>query len=308
MCALSFTACGSEPSARAPRAPDPAMLLPRDADVVVRVDLARVRQELGAELTRSVSLTWLSEQAEQGAGALLGAALDRATLAWLALDLDGGGAPRRALLLRGHFATLDPEAAGFRASAPTRGLRSFELASGPHGGGALVRLHRVGDESAVFTDREGLREPKLTREAPLWPPDRGVISVAWSPRIVMGELERFPRIASYLGSAEAALAYADPSSTGLELQVELTYAEVEAAEAARQVVGGLLAALATNECAPGELARASSSARLDRVVSVEAHVDRERVARLYDCVLGGACCPGRASATTSATNTNQSAP
>jgi hypothetical protein len=307
-CAV-LPACVAEPVPQVRPAPGPLQpfaALPARFDLVLRLDLERLRNELGGPLLRRVLLATLLSDADTPANALLGAALERADLSLIGVELGPSLASAdKVVALRGHFSSIDLGPHWAPVSAEESAIEAFDCDLS-QARGALTRLYRLEDELVVFAPRSQAAEVerRLARGGPegLHPPDRGVVSLALRPAaFVASYLGRYPRLASFLGSARAASAYADPDSSGLAAALEIEFESSAAAAEASEVFTQLLREIGARGCALGDLASATTSAYTERVVSLEAKVDRSRVGRLYGCLLNGACCPEPPAPVSSAT-------
>lgn len=302
-------ACVSERPPSVPPTPGPlapSAALPDSSDLVLRLDLERLRGELGAELLRRVLVATLVSEVDAPANTLLAAAVDRADLGLVGFALGSSLASSdKVLVLRGHFASLDPGARWAPLSADQGALEAFD-ADVPDSAGSFTRAYRLEDELVVLAPRSeaGAIERRLAggaREG-LHPPDRGVLSLAVRPEaFVSSYLGRYPTLGGYLSAARAARAYADPDSAGLRALVELDFASNEAAAEASEVFTQLLSGIAAKGCAFGDLAGVTTTTHTESTVSLEARVERASVGALYGCVLNGACCPDPAAPAASAT-------
>jgi hypothetical protein len=312
--ALLATACGVSacvqerpPSVRpAPGSLVPSAALPDSSELVLRLDLERLRGELGPELLRRVLVATLVSEADAPASTLLAAAVDRADLGLLGLELGPSLASSdKVLVLRGHFASLEPGARWSPLSPDQGALEAFD-ADVPDSAGAFTRAYRLEDELVVLAPRAEASaiERRLAgagRDG-LHPPDRGVLSLALRPEAFVARyLGRYPTLGGYLSRARAARAYADPDSSGLRALVELDFASTEAAAEAREVFARLLSGIGAKGCAFGDLARVTKATHSELTVSLEARVERASVGALYGCLLNGVCCPEPAAPVSSAT-------
>lgn len=302
-------ACVSErpPSVRpAPGPLSPSAALPDSSDLVLRLDLERLRGELGAELLRRVLVATLVNDADAPSNNLLAAAVDRADLGLLGLELGSSlTSSSKVVVLRGHFGSLDPDAHWSPLSPDQSALEAFD-ADAADSAGALTRAYRLDDELFVLAPRTEATaiERGLAgagREG-LYPPDRGLLSLALRPQaFVETFLGRYPTLGGYLSGARAARAYADPDSSGLRAQVELEFSSNESAAEASEVFAQLLRGIGAKGCAFGDLARVTTATHSERTVSLQASVPRASVGGLYGCLLTGACCPEPAVPVSSAT-------
>jgi hypothetical protein len=284
----------------------PSAALPDSYDLVLRLDLERLRAELGAELLRRVLVATLVSELDAPANTLLAAAVDRADLGLLGVELGPSLASSdKVLVLRGHFASLDPGARWSPLSADQGTLEGFD-ADVPDSAGAFTRAYRLEDELMVLAPRAeaGAIERRLAGAGHegLHPPDRGVLSLAVRPDVFVARyLGRYPTLGGYLSAAHAARAYADPDSSGLRALIELDFASTEAAAEASEIFAQLLSGIGARGCAFGDLARVTKATHTELTVSLEARVERASVGALYGCLLNGACCPEPVASAPSAT-------
>lgn len=241
-------ACGPErvpaPEAPAPSLVDPGDAIPGDLDVAVRVDLARVRQVVGAELFESVRGRVASARtgADAGGERLLADALAASDTVWIAFR--PGLAPDltdNVLILRGNFARIDPRSYG----AEPRWRRPQDLGGGwrlyerdtPRARTLPARLYARDDSILVFVSTAEIDsvERSLERrmgDARVEPAAEGVVSVeARAPALAELLLARAPAAARLLRRGSKLSAHADLSATGLRAELEL---ELDSAEGARE--------------------------------------------------------------------------
>jgi hypothetical protein len=295
------------PSAPPPRAPLlPSAAVPDSADLVLRLDLERLRGELGSELLRRVLVATLVSEPTAPSSSLLGTAVDSADLSLVGLELGTSlGSASKVVVLRGHFGGLDPDPRWSPLSPEQSALEAFD-ADAADGPGALTRAYRLEDELLVLAPRREAAaiERRLAGggHEGLHPPDRGILSLALRPEaFVASYLGRYPTLAGYLSGARSATAYADPDSSGLRAALEIEFDTSEAAARASDVFAQLLRGIGAKGCAFGELARATQATYTERTVSLQASVERSQVGGLYGCLLNGVCCPEPAAPAPSAT-------
>jgi hypothetical protein len=261
------------PPPRAPTLALPGDALPPDLDLVVRVDLARVRAALGAEglalLRRGASTALVTD----ASGAILQSALEQADTALLALrpELIPGEADN-VLVLEGHFAELGLERAlrdgGFSAPIDLGGdVRRFEH-PGRLGRSAAARVYAFGDERLVFVSTaeidsvEAVIERGLTPNQ-LKPKASGVFGFALRLRGVRTTLgQRFPLLAVAFGDAVHLDGSVEATDAGLALEVSLELPDAAGATRSADAFGRVRQALLATE---GKLAVAAEGAQATAV-------------------------------------------
>ncbi len=248
--ALAFTAaCG--PEVPAPKAPvrgkreilDPAEFFPADLDLVVRVDLGRMRAQLGP-LADVLAERALAESA--GEEALVSLAIARAKVVWIGLRAADAEAGDRVLVVEGDVEDLRPDPRTFRPVDPpiSDEIRSWER-TGPLRRAATARIHAFAGRVIAFVtpievdsvDRILAKGPDARRRDPS---AEGLISVDLRARRLPPSLERrFPSIASIIGGLDRARATAAMVGESLRVDAEITAVSGPAASKAE----GLLSAL-----------------------------------------------------------------
>ncbi len=266
-------AASRPPPPRAPTLALPSDALPPDLDLVVRVDLARVRAALGAEglaLVRRGASTALVTDAS---GAILEGALERADTALLALRPELiPGETDNVLVLEGHFADLGLEralrAGGFSAPVDLGGdVRRFEH-PGKLGRSAAARVYAFGDERLVFVSIaeidsvEAVVERGLTPNQ-LKPKASGVFGFALRLRGLRARLDRtFPLLAVAFGDAIHLEGSVESTDTGLALEMSLELPDAAGASRSADAFGRVRQAVLTTE---GKLAAVAEGAQATAV-------------------------------------------
>ncbi|MDX2052028.1 MAG: hypothetical protein SFV15_06535 [Polyangiaceae bacterium] len=225
--------------ASAPRIFDGLDFIPRDLDVVVRLDLEQIRLALGAHVLNQLRAQSTFGSTTPGA---LDSALDTARTAWLGFRpaastelLDS------VLVFSGRFARRELHTEAPKTWAPAEDL-----------GGLLRRYQRLGAVRRAEPARAYLRgddllafvsaveidsvERVLAQGADpdrLQPVARGLVSFALRPRALPMSLhQRAPKLAERLGRARRIRGAVDAEGDWLEAVVEIDFSsEVEAAEA-----------------------------------------------------------------------------
>jgi hypothetical protein len=259
------------PSAPALSAPNDA--IPPDLDLVVRVDLAKVRAALGPEGVAALRRGAASAAGADTGGDFFVRALAQADVACLALrpELVPGEADN-VLVLSGHFRDLDVEqslrkdgwsspldlgGAVFRYERPGKVSRSSALRAYEFGDEALVFVSPAEVDSVEAVLEHGLGPSALKPEA------RGVLSFAARLRGLRGRFgARYPSVARALADARRVEGTVDSTLNGLGLEVSLEFGSNDDASAAVGELERIRAALAGGE---GKMATVASSAKLEAV-------------------------------------------
>lgn len=268
-----LVACGGEP--RGARAPVPAPVLaqpsdaiPGDLDLVVRLDLGRIRQVLGADALRK-----LRERAGFGPDAehedaLIIDSLERADTAWLGLRL----AERRelvdsVLIVRGNFRDMDVRS--YRAEPGWSGQR--DLGGGwrcferePRRRSSPARAYARLDELFVFVTPAEIDSVERVlergiRDAHPTPPERGIVSLAARPHAFSAGLrQRAPAAARFLAKSERLEASADLAADRLKVEIAMTMEDEGSARRTADATGLLVLELIEQGAIPKLIARSLS--------------------------------------------------
>lgn len=275
LCALP--GCGSEVPQGGVRAPDskpvpppahfdPADLIPADLDLVVRVDVGRIRSALGPSATASLSDQTADEP-------LIATALERAKVAWIAVrvaDVDLGD---RLIVIEGDLAELTVDTTRYRtAPAPHPEVRAYERIGLMHRED-VAEILVIGQRAVVFVspvERDSVRRVlSRGRDAGRGDPAaEGLVSVDYRVARLSPRLERkFPSISALLAAVERVRATATLSDDGLVIESTL---QGESAAGARKA-GMFLQALRDNVEAPAlaELVGGIEIEQIDSVVRVD---------------------------------------
>jgi hypothetical protein len=244
---------------------DAKSALPPDLDLVVRVDLARVRSALGPSAVADLRRAAQSSSGLEGSDSLLGPLFEHADVLLvgvrprLATDLD------HVIVLEGRFDDFDPSKIRTeppwersidlggdvrrwdRRRAPPRGEPALAYAAGTR----LVVLASVAEiDSTERAVEEGESPGALS------PPSKGVISIAARMLPLAQALsERSPTLAGWLRSATKLEGSADLDIEGLRVDLAVQVDSPETAEKLKVAVEGLLELVATSRPALGALVR-----------------------------------------------------
>lgn len=207
---------------------EPGDLLPADLDLVVRVDLARLRSGLGAAALSALAARMPGEALLRDA--LLAA--DAVTVGLRADDLEAGD---RVVVVEGRLAedAALPDPARFTLRPPVvEQVRVWDrVAEDASPRERVMRVMRVGDEALVFvTAMEVDPTTRVLRAGPDelrgQPFAEGLVSLDWRPRPLRASLaRRFPSIAGVLRGLSRVRATASMGEAAIEIR-----AQVEAAD------------------------------------------------------------------------------
>ncbi len=270
---LAGCSASRPPPPRAPALSAPNDAVPPDLDLVIRVDLAKVRAALGPE-----GIAALRRGAASAAGAETGSdffvrALEHADVACLALrpELVPGEADN-VLVLGGHFHELDVEASlrkdGWSAPLDLGGAVFRYERPGKVSRSSALRAYEFGDEGLVFASPAEVDSVEAVLEHglapnPLKPEARGVLAFAARLRALRGGFgARYPSVARALGDARRVEGVVDSTASGLRLEVSLEFGSNDQAIAALGELERIRAALAQGE---GKMATVATSAKLEAV-------------------------------------------
>lgn len=301
---LALSACSAAAPAppAAPAIGGPVDAVPPDLDVVVRVDVAGVRDAIG-----STAFALLSARAKQSAAGmdpgserLIVDLLGRTDTLWLAfrpgLDADHTD---NVVVLRGRFEGLDPDT---YASSPAwqspsdlgGAWQEYERAR-PHARAAPARLFLHGNDLAVlvsWTEIDSVERviAGRTSSRALTPPESGSFSVAARVRSLAEPLRsRSAAAAQLLGDATTLQATLSLAATGLTARLSVDFESDEPARRAAEATNLLFQGLADQSRTAAELLPHVRVESVGHALVVSANVDRERLSGLAACIATGTC-------------------
>ncbi|WP_437741184.1 hypothetical protein WMF39_36835 [Sorangium sp. So ce1504] len=219
---------------------EPADLLPADLDLVVRVDVARMRDGLGQAASDELARRALDEVPDEA----LESALQRADVVWLGLrlaDLEEGD---RVVVLEGRMAGLTPDPGRWEpAPAAQDGVAVFDRRGGVAGSRAdTARIIALGDRAvALVSAVEVSSVARLLRDGPDArrgdPAAEGLVSLDLRARRLPPYLaRRFPSIGALVAGVARVRAVASLHDEGVRLDVELVGVDAAGAERARRFI------------------------------------------------------------------------
>jgi len=273
--ALASPSCGNEVPAggvaASPRRPpgprvvhrlDATDLLPADLDLVVRIDLARMRAGLGPDAIEQLLRRSVPGEDQE----LLREALHRAEVVWVALrasDVDRGD---RVVVVEGPLAGIAPDAARWRIQkSEDPKVRFYDREDAPPRG-STARIVAVRDRVLAFvTPVEVASVARVVRDGPDEkrgdPAAEGIVSIDVRAHRLPPDLERrFPSIAAIIAGVDRVRGTATLVDEGARVEADVSARTPEAAERALK----FLLAVCDNVSEPRYVA-ALASARLERV-------------------------------------------
>jgi len=294
-CAALGAACAGRPlpPPAAPRVTSAVELIPADLDVVVRLDLGRVKAALGASALAALAGQVLARgKAEQGADDLELSSLLEADQVYLGYRPSPLWAPLdRVLALQGRFTQLMHPPAGFSGATDLGGdVRYWDAKIAPSRSG-VARIYAISQHLRAFVSEAEIDAVEralsgVSAQRRLEPPEEGTLSLAARPAL-LGVLSGHGTLRDLLDGAQALHAVADLESDGVRLKAELLLEDAE--QAAQLAAAGKLVlerALADS----GVHAELRSDA--ERVL-LSAQLRRAQLLPALGCLRPGATAEGR---------------
>jgi hypothetical protein len=239
--------------------------LPPDLDLVVRIDLARVRSALGASVVAELRRAAQASSGLEKSDSLLGPLFEHADVLLVGVRPRVATELDHVVVLEGRFDDFDPfksqaeppwerpiDLGGDvrrwdRRRAPSRGEPALAYAAGTR----LVVLASIAEvDSTERAVEEGENPGALS------PPSKGVISVAARVLpLAQAVSERSPTLAGWLRSATKLEGSADLELEGLRVNLAIQVDSPETAERLKAAVEGLLELVTASRPALAELSR-----------------------------------------------------
>jgi hypothetical protein len=278
---LACLAVACQPSAPAatlsttPSFVQPRHAIPADLDVVMRVDLARIRATLGAPALAMLRRRAVDDDAnDAGATELVADVLERADTVWVGLRPGATAAVTDSVIVaRGNFAGIDVKSYSAKpAFSAARdlgaGWRVHERTPRSRAAPAQVYGH-VDDVLVLVTEAEIDSVERIFEGAaggePLEPPERGLLSVVARPRPFAAQLEaRSKAAARFLRQSDLFEGVVEFTADAVRVQLSLRMVDEGSARRAADAIG-LLAS---------ELMRANAvDQRVAKTLDVEAFAE-----------------------------------
>jgi hypothetical protein len=287
---LALTACGPKPLPPAPPAPQisaPAELIPSDLDVVVRLDLGRVKAALGAAAVSALAGEVLARgSAKQAADELMVASLLEADLVYLGYRPGRLGAPLdRVLALQGHFTQLMHPPQGFSGATDLGAdVRYWDAQVRPPREG-VARIYAFSDRLRAFSTEAEIDAMELRLAGGggvrrLEPPAEGTLSLAARP-LVLARFAGNGVLRDLLEGSKSLSAVADLESDGARLKAELV---LESPDQAADLVSA--GRLVLDRLLGDHASKLELRADAERVV-LDARMSRSELLALFTRARGG---------------------
>ncbi|HXK19631.1 MAG TPA: hypothetical protein VNG33_17595 [Polyangiaceae bacterium] len=295
-CAALGAACGAKPlppPPPAPRVSSAAELIPADLDVVIRLDLARVKAALGAVALSALAGQVLARgKPEQGADDLELSSLLEADQVYLGYRPSPLWAPLdRVLALQGRFTQLMRPPLGFGGATDLGGdVRYWDAKLAPARGG-VARIYAMSQHLRAFVSEAEIDAVEralagLSAARRLEPPEEGTLSLAARPAL-LGVLSGHGTLRELLEGAKALHAVADLESDGVQLKAELV---LETPEQAAQLAAA--AKLVLERALADSRVHAELRADAERVL-LSAQLSRAQLLPALGCLGLGSTAEGR---------------
>jgi hypothetical protein len=280
----------------------PQDAIPGDLDVVVRIDLGRVRSVLGAAALEEIGTRSQPDGEDPtGESRLLAEALRGADRVWIAWR---PGLPARStdsvVVLEGRFRDFDPDAASGGATF----RRPIDLGAGwelyarpqPKRRGAVERIYLRRPSLMVLVSpaevdsveravERGARDPHLE------PPSRGVLSFeARSGGLSAASQAGSPALSRLLERATVLRGHASLDGSGLAAEVEIVCESEATAQDTARAVRIVAAAVADQSGWLGGVARSLVVSKVGTSAVIRLTLDRSALDALVRCASGDPSC------------------
>ncbi len=201
-----------------PRTVEGSELIPADLDLVVRLDLGKVRSSLGPDAARDLTREGLDQT---GADGPVRVALQNAEVVWLGVRVADFREGDRVLVAETPKPIEPDPIAWTEHKTAIDGVARFE-SKAPIARGGTAEIVALGRSALFVSPVEAMSVARLIQRGPDAdrgePEARGLLSLDYHPRRVSAELRAaHPSLALLLGGVERVLATADV--TGRELDV-----------------------------------------------------------------------------------------
>jgi len=302
--ALLAGACHTEHVGPPPNAPSlvrASDAMPADLDLVLRLDLRKIRDTLGGP-----AMSVLSQQAVQGLrGAdratdeLLLHALERTDTLWVGLRPTGTlQAADNVFVMAGHFPNFDPHRA---ESTPRFGpavdlggdLRRYDRAR-PPARSAPARIYVHGEDLLVSSSEAEIDSVERSLEEqrgapPLEPAEKGVLSAVARPRVLpLGILAATGSLRRLLRSADRLELNADLTGSGVDATLALKFEDAPLAEQVSKALNEMRDALKADSGRLAQFATRIKVGTAGQYVSLQFSLGRDELSELVNC-RGSAC-------------------
>jgi hypothetical protein len=274
--ALVVSGCASSEkgaqSAVVDRDVEPTDVFPADLDLVVRIDLGRMREGIGPAATAE-----LAKRALQGDGGVndeLREALACAEVVWLAAHAAEIGTGDRVIAIEGKSCMPELASARWeRTRSHNKRVRIFDRRSDAHRAGT-ARIMNLGNKTTVFVSPVELDAVKrVLADGPDPkrgnPTAEGVVSLDLRARpLAPGLAKKYPSIAAVLGGIDRVRGSAKLGDEGLAIDVEVLGKTAAGAAATSRFLEALRDSLAQGSRF-GDATRGARVELVERTVQVK---------------------------------------
>lgn len=304
LCAGLGSACGAERIGPPPNAPTlvrASDAMPADLDLVVRLDLRKIRDTLGGP-----AMTALSQQAVQGmrgadrgTDALLLRAFEQTDTLWLGMrPTSAFEAADSVFIMSGHFPNFDPH----RAESTPRFDPAIDLGGDlrrydrprPPARSAPARIYVHGEDLLVSLSEAEIDSVERSLEEqrgmpPLEPAEKGVLSGVARPQVLpLALLAGTGGLRRLVQSADRLEFDADLTGSGVDATLALRFAEQPLAEQVAKALSEMRDALGSGSGRLAKFATRTKVGSAGQYVSLQLTLGRDEFAELVNC-RGSAC-------------------
>lgn len=299
LCSCAPARIGPPPSA--PSVVRPLDAMPGDLDLVVRLDLQRIRDTLGAPAMAAISEQAVRSLrgADQATDALLLSALGETDTLWLGVrPVSGLEAGDTVFVMTGHFTDIDPHRVAstppFQKAIDLGGaFRRYDRVS-PQVRSAPARIYTRGDDLVVSLSEAEIDSVERSLEQrrgapPLEPAEKGALSAVVRPRLLPAAfLAASPSLQRLAARATRCELSADLTSAGVDATLALKFEDASTAEHIGSALGELRDEL---KGAPGKLAQLAARLAVTNAaefVTLRLAIGRDELSEIVNC-RGSAC-------------------
>jgi hypothetical protein len=302
--ALLLGACAPARIGPPPSAPSVVRALdamPGDLDLVVRLDLQRIRDTLGAPAMAAITEQAVRglRGADQATDALLLSALGQTDTLWLGIrPVTGLEGADTVFVMMGHFPNFDPHRVAsvppFQKPIDLGGaFRRYDRAS-PKARSAPARIYTRGDDLVVSLSEAEIDSVERSLEQrrgtpPLEPPEKAALSAVARPRVLPASFfDVAPSLQRLAMRATRCELTADLTSAGIDATLSLKFEDLATAERVGKALSDLQGAL---ESAPGRLAKLTQKLKVSNAaefVTLHLAIGRDELSEIVNC-RGSAC-------------------
>jgi hypothetical protein len=304
LAALPSSACSSSKIGPPPSAPSllrAADAMPADLDLVLRLDLRKIRETLGAP-----ALTAISEQAvrgmrgaDRGTDALLLRAMEQADTLWLGVRPTSTlQAADSVFVMSGHFTNFNPHRAGstppFEPAIDLGGdLRRYDRPHPPTRS-APARIYVQGEKLLVSLSEAEIDSVERALEEqrgmpPLDPAEKGVLSAVARPQALpLALLAGTGSLRRMVQGAERLELNADLTGAGVDATLALKFEDAPTAAHLAQALTEMRDALSAGSGRLAKFAKRVKVGSAGEYLSLQLVLGRDELSELVNC-RGSAC-------------------